>query len=530
MEVNYKKLWKVLIDKDMKKQDLQSSAKISAVTIAKLGRNENVTTAILAKICTALNCNVGDIMDISNEEGQSGSKTEDTPHNNRIVRFIDLFAGIGGIRLGFERAFQKAGYSTECILTSEIKESAVTAYKENFNGEEVAGDITQIKSEDIPDFDFLLGGFPCQAFSAAGKKRGFADTRGTLFFEIERILRDKKPYGFLLENVEGLVVHDMESNTIKPGRTLKTILYKLEDELGYIVNWDVLDAQNFGVAQNRNRVYIVGTKKNKISLSDFPKSTAVFKDIMELNRPTLKGEFVKKLFSCYSTEELYGKAIKDKRGGNNNIHSWDIGLRGPVTEAEKSLLNTLILERRKKHWAEKIGIAWMDGMPLTAEQIREFHDRENLGEMLEKLTKQGYLVLEHPKQKVETKDSTPDRRVYERKPDTSKPKGYNIVTGKLSFEFSRILCPSSVTPTMVAMDMSTIGVIDNEGIRKLTLREGLRLFGYPDKFTLKDFEDTQKGIRQGFDLLGNTVCEPVIEAICERMVLVYKQKIDGGKR
>ncbi|OQB13020.1 MAG: Modification methylase BanI [Firmicutes bacterium ADurb.Bin193] len=445
----------------------------------------------------------------------------------KTVKFIDLFAGLGGIRIGFEEAFKQAGYKTKCVLTSEIKEAAITALNLNFPGEKVDGDITQIKSKDIPDFDFLLGGFPCQAFSVAGKQRGFADTRGTLFFEIERILRDKKPYGFLLENVEGLVVHDLASNTDKPGRTLKIILEKLEKELEYNVSWDVLDAQDFGIAQARRRVYIVGTRKGKISLGEFPITSAKFEDIMETGCDTLRGKFIEKLFNRYNPEQLYGKAIKDKRGGDNNIHSWDIGLRGTTTIAERALLNALLLERRKKHWAEKIGIVWMDGMPLTTEQIRTFHDKPNLQAMLDKLTKQGYLVLEHPKQKKETKDSTEDRKIYERVPDKTKPKGYNIVTGKLSFQFSRILCPESVTPTLVAMDMSTLGVIDNGGLRRLTLREGLRLFGYSDDYTLDAFNGTKKGLKQGFDLLGNTVCVTVIKAVSERMATNYKEH--GGK-
>jgi len=446
---------------------------------------------------------------------------------NKTIKFIDLFAGLGGIRLGFEQAFHNAGYKTECVLTSEIKESALIALKKNFLNENIEGDITKIKSDDIPDFDFLLGGFPCQAFSVAGKQRGFADTRGTLFFEIERILRDKKPYGFLLENVEGLVVHDRINNVDKPGRTLRTIIQKLQ-ELNYTVNWKVLDAQNFGVAQVRNRVYIVGTTKEKISLENFPVKKAKFAEVMESGLPTLNGEFSKKLFKKYRPEDLYGKSIKDKRGGDNNIHSWDIGIRGSVTKAEKDLLNILLKERRKKHWAEKIGIDWMDGMPLTTEQIRTFYDIVDLQRVLDKLTQQGYLVLEHPKKKIESENSTADRKVYERVPDTTKPKGYNIVAGKLSFAFSRILCPSSVTPTMVAMDMSTIGVIDSGGIRKLTLREGLRLFGYPDNYTLDDLEDTKKGKKQGFDLLGNSVCVPVIKAICERLETNYSEKLNGG--
>ena len=142
---------------------------------------------------------------------------------NNTVKFIDLFAGLGGIRLGFEKAFNDAGMDTECVMTSEIKPYAVKTLKHNFGHEFLAGDIFEIRNEFIPEFDFLLGGFPCQPFSAGGKRQGFLDTRGTLFFEIERILREKKPYGFILENVEGLVKHDLENKSDEIGRTLKTI-------------------------------------------------------------------------------------------------------------------------------------------------------------------------------------------------------------------------------------------------------------------------------------------------------------------
>ena len=451
---------------------------------------------------------------------------------NKTVRFIDLFAGMGGIRIGFEQAFDAAGFKTECVLTSEIKESAVRALKKFFPGEKVEGDITKIKTEDIPDFDFLLGGFPCQAFSVAGKQRGFADTRGTLFFEIERILRDKKPYGFLLENVEGLVVHDLEHNTVKPGRTLKVILQKLREELGYKVTWEVLDAQNYGLAQARRRVYIVGTRNDEISLDDFVESKIPFGEIMEKDKPHLTGPFIKKLFKKYKPADLYGKAIKDKRGCENNIHSWDIGVKGAVTKEQRALLNVLLLERRKRHWAKDIGIDWMDGMPLTAKQIRTFHDIEGLDTMLDKLVEQGYLVKEHPKKRVLIESDSDNTPRYERVQDITKPKGYNIVAGKLSFVFSKILDPAAVTPTLVAMDMSTIGVVDGEGIRKLTVREGLRLFGYPDNYTLEFLEKNEgaKGKKQAFDLLGNTVCVPVIRLVSERLATSYKGKMNGGKK
>lgn len=444
--------------------------------------------------------------------------------NKGIVKFIDLFAGLGGIRLGFEQAFRKAGYTPQCVLTSEIKPAAIKALTTNFGAHAIRGDVTTVDSREVEDFDFLLAGFPCQAFSVAGKQRGFLDTRGTLFFEVERILREKRPYGFILENVEGLVTHDRENQDDKIGRTLSTILHKLEDELHYQVSWKVLDAQRFGVAQSRNRIYIVGTLTEKVSLSGFEPIKRTFRDVMETGLPTVQSQFTRLLFDKYKPEELYGKAIKDKRGGIDNIHSWDVELRGHVTDQEKDLLNTLMKERRKKHWAQVIGIDWMDGMPLTATQIRTFFDVENLDEMLSDLVEKGYLVLEHPKKKVAITQNGSDRIAYERVPDSTKPLGYNIVSGKLSFDFTRILSPDEVTPTLVAMDMATVGVIDNGGLRHLSLREGLRLFGYPDTYSLDDFSKTQKGMDLGYDLLGNTVCVPVIESIADRLVQVYAKE------
>lgn len=444
--------------------------------------------------------------------------------NKGIVKFVDLFAGLGGIRLGFEQAFKEAGFNTQCVLTSEIKPAAIKALTTNFGAHAIRGDITTVDCREIEDFDFLLAGFPCQAFSVAGKQRGFLDTRGTLFFEVERILREKKPYGFILENVEGLVTHDRENPQDKIGRTLSTILHKLEDELKYQVSWKVLDAQKFGVAQSRNRIYIVGTLDEKISLSGFETKKKTFSDVMEKGLPTVKSRFTELLFDKYEPEDLYGKAIKDKRGGIDNIHSWDVELRGHVTDQEKDLLNTLMKERRKKHWASVIGIDWMDGMPLTADQIRTFFDAENLEEMLEDLVEKGYLVLEHPKKKVQITQEGSDRVAFERVPDETKPVGYNIVSGKLSFDFTRILSPDEVTPTLVAMDMATVGVIDNGGLRHLTLREGLRLFGYPDTYSLDDFAKTQKGMDWGYDLLGNTVCVPVIESIASRLAQAFTKE------
>jgi DNA (cytosine-5)-methyltransferase 1 len=436
--------------------------------------------------------------------------------SNNKLKFIDLFAGLGGIRLGFEQACHEIGIGTECVLTSEIKPYSIQTLKHNFHHENFVGDIFQVKNEDIPDFDFLFGGFPCQPFSAGGKRQGFADTRGTLFFEIERIIEAKQPQGFILENVEGLVKHDLENKSDEIGRTLRTILYKLRDVLGYQVSWKVLDSVHFGVPQSRKRIFIVGTKNHKISLNGFEQKHSVVKDILEKGKPTMDTDFTRKLLSIFTLEELYGKSIKDKRGGENNIHSWDIGIKGECTEAQIKLLNRLFKERRKKQWAAEIGIDWMDGMPLTLSQIQSFYpvnnlfEQVNLEEMLDDLAKKGYIKFEYPKKLVTevTENGAITSRVY----DETKPKGYNIVTGKLSFEINKILHPNEIAPTLVATDMVKIVVPDGKGVRRLTIREGLRLFGYPENYEIPVKETF------AFDLLGNTVVVPVIKAIVERIL------------
>lgn len=431
---------------------------------------------------------------------------------NSKIRFIDLFAGLGGIRLGFENMFNSNGFETECVMTSEIKPYAIKTLQRNFKHDFLAGDIFEIRNEFIPDFDFLLGGFPCQPFSASGKRQGFLDTRGTLFFEIERILRAKKPYGFILENVEGLVKHDLANKHDEIGRTLSTILYTLEHDLGYKVSWKVFDSLEFGLPQSRKRIFIVGTQNDKIDLTGNTPVLKKLDSILDKGLPTLESKFVEKLLSHFEISDLYGKSIKDKRGGDNNIHSWDIGLKGEVSKDQSVLLNKLFKERRKKQWALEIGIDWMDGMTLTLEQINSFINKpkEELKVMLDDLVNKGYLKFEHPKKLVKenTKDGISSYREY----DETKPKGYNIVTGKLSFEINKILDPNNIAPTLVATDVSRLAVPDGNGLRRLTIREGLRLFGYPEWYEIPTKE------YDAFDLLGNTVAIPVVEFVVSRIV------------
>ena len=202
--------------------------------------------------------------------------------DNNWFKFIDLFAGIGGIRL----PFQEMG--GECVFSSEWDKFSKKTYAMNF-GELPLGDITKIKSDEIPDHDLLLAGFPCQAFSQAGLRKGFMDTRGTLFFEIHRILSHKRPKMFLLENVKQLRGHDK-------GKTLSTILsilkgesaidipfdapisgearQSLSNKLNYCVDYRVLRANHFGVPQNRERIYLLGFDRDQFTQIDIDSALA----------------------------------------------------------------------------------------------------------------------------------------------------------------------------------------------------------------------------------------------------------------
>jgi len=171
------------------------------------------------------------------------------------MKYFSLFSGIGGFELGI-------GSRGECVGYSEVDKYAIQIYEKNFPNHKNYGDITKIKPSTLPDFDLLVGGFPCQAFSIAGKRGGFNDTRGTLFFGIAKIAKVKRPSLLLIENVKGLLSHD-------GGRTFDTIIRTL-DELGYDLQWQVLNSKNFGVPQNRERIFIVGHLRGTSRPQVFP--------------------------------------------------------------------------------------------------------------------------------------------------------------------------------------------------------------------------------------------------------------------
>ena len=163
------------------------------------------------------------------------------------MKMFSMFSGIGGFEKGFSEAY---GKTLSVVGYCEIDKYAIQVYEKHFKGVKNYGNAFDIQPEGLPDFDILTAGFPCQSFSIAGKRGGFQDTRGTLFFEIARIVAVKRPKLLLLENVRGLLSHDR-------GRTFGTILTTLSD-LGYVLEWQVLNSKDFGVPQNRERVFIVG--------------------------------------------------------------------------------------------------------------------------------------------------------------------------------------------------------------------------------------------------------------------------------
>lgn len=412
-----------------------------------------------------------------------------------MIKFADLFAGTGGIRLAMEQACSMLGIETECVFSSEIDKNACKSYELNF-GENPFSDIREVN--EFPDFDFLLAGFPCQAFSYAGKRKGFGDTRGTLFFDVERILRQKLPEYFLLENVRGLTTHD-------GGRTFKTIRESLED-IGYRIEYLLLNSSNFDVPQNRVRIYILGVLDREIKItlkSDLGAAdTHTFKlnaangqlslfegakakskivsDILE-NDPDSKyscsPDFVSGLSKVVGTDfsELNGYRLIDYRGGKS-IHSWELGMKGECTPKEIAFMNLLIANRRKKIFGTH-----QDGKSLTKEQILTFYHAGDFDEVTTSLIKNRYL-------------SCSDGR-------------YNPVSGNMSFEVFKFIDPDGISITLTASDANRLGVVQNNIPRRLTPRECARLQGYPDNYQLLDNDNAV------YKQMGNGVSVPVVQAV-----------------
>lgn len=267
-KMNFKELSKLFSDNHVDSND------IASITHFLQSKNTPAARIYSAKAKTALKSIGVGLNDI-----EVDWNVPFAPIKNPKFTFIDLFAGIGGMRV----AFQNLG--GKCVFTSEWDKNSQKTYYTNF-GEMPYGDITKVNELEVPNHDVLIAGFPCQAFSIAGFKGGFDDTRGTLFFDVARIIEAKQPKAFFLENVKGLVGHDK-------GRTLKVILNTLRNDLGYYVpDPQVINAKHFGVPQNRERVFIVGFKsKSAAKRFSYPSplgKTVTFSNVKEKSKVSVR--------------------------------------------------------------------------------------------------------------------------------------------------------------------------------------------------------------------------------------------------
>lgn len=420
------------------------------------------------------------------------------------IKVCSLFSGVGGFEFGLYQACGKD--KVEIVFSSEINTHARKVY-EHFHGHMPHGDITEISENNIPDHDLLVAGFPCQAFSLSGKMLGFSDTRGTMFFEIARILKEKKPKMIVLENVKGLLTH-------QNGETF-AVIANILSELNYTIDFSIVNSSTCGVAQNRERVFIAGIHNHPCEKWHMQTNNKVEKRIKEkLKKSSIKTfnfsfpsenienpkiiDFLEKEVdeSYFLDVEISSKLIRkikeigigtqvfrmdDKRRGNV-IHSWDIALKGEVSQEEKDCLERMILERRK---GEK------DGNPVSPMRVR------GTKEMFQKLTRQKYL-------KQVTEDT------------------YDFQFGNLSFEVSKIIPPNGQAPTITCTDAPKYSVLVKHNgewcIRKITAKEAFLLQGFPYE-ELKNIHQLSLHERELYKMAGNSVTTYAVEKIVREMAL-----------
>tara|TARA_R100000734_G_scaffold19116_1_gene18219 strand:- start:9722 stop:10855 length:1134 start_codon:yes stop_codon:yes gene_type:complete len=371
--------------------------------------------------------------------------------NNTPLRVFSMFTGIGGFEVGLinsNLAYKMVGFS-------EVDKYAIQIYNKHFKGIKNYGDATAINETELPNFDLLVGGFPCQAFSMAGKRKGFNDTRGTLFFDIARILSEKKPKYFILENVKGLLSHDK-------GRTLQTIFGVLSD-LGYEYQWEILNSKNFGVPQNRERVYIVGHLRGTSRPKIFPIGES--KEISDTSRESKRSESSQVSSTITSNYkrgvhamgEQYIIENKLKQIGNIDTKGHN-SIWGRVYDTQ-GIAATINAHGR--------GLGAKTG--LYQVQVRE-------------ATKKGYAVAEEG-------DSI----------NLSVPNS-NTRRGRVGKKIAQTID--------TGMQQHTL---QDSQIRRLTPRECERLQGFPDDWT-EGISDTQR-----YKCLGNAVTTNVVTAIINRL-------------
>jgi DNA (cytosine-5)-methyltransferase 1 len=431
------------------------------------------------------------------------------------MKYFSMFSGIGG----FEYGLEQSKHDFECVGYSEIDKYARSIYERHYPNHTNYGDATRIDTKDLPDFEFLVGGFPCQAFSIAGKRRGFNEARGTLFFEIARILRDKQPRYFLLENVKGLLSHE-------GGETLETI-FRVCDELGYNVSWAIYNSCDYGVPQNRERIFIKGYFRGKCG-QEVLSVPRVNKSVDEPMSNTYYGtragrvhkeDEIMNTLSCQGhngggsqliqlnndKQRPQGQRIYDDNGlavtlnaaANNNWYKINKvgnvrpgGNQGGMVYGADGLCPTQtagqykdpikIVENRK---IKKVGNVYKGG------QLGDVYDSNGLSPTCCAGHSDSAIKIVQPV-------LTPDRENKRQNGRRMKNDGEPMFT-------------------LTAQDKH--GVYDGMTVRKLTPVECERLQGFPDNWTKYGKDDKQISDTQRYKCCGNAVTTNVITAIVDEM-------------
>lgn len=481
MKVNYNKLWKLLIDKNLNKTELREKSNISTSTLAKLSKDNVVSDNVIKKICNALECTPQDIIDYIQDDEEK-LEIKRTPDKYEV---ISLFSGAGGMDLGFIQA----GFNV--IWANDVFSEAIETYRNNIGHHIVNGDIRMISSDDIPNnADVIIGGFPCQGFSIANKNRSMEDERNFLYKEMLRIIKDKKPKMFVAENVKGLL-------SMSGGDIIKMIKKDFE-ELGYYVDAKLLNAAEYGVPQQRERLFIIGNRiKRKVS---FPLQTH------KLNLKKQKNILDLKLKQAVTTKEAIGW-LADIRCQDEPIFLSN----GKVVYQHQASTNVA-----EKFWGRKFEINqhelcdylryWRDNSSWTTKKIDEYFGyKHTAGHWFRKDNKSG--SIPKPSDWLELKkilgfDNKYDEAVT------------SLVEKNIKFEQSlRITNWDRPSDTITA----TSPEIHINKMRRLSVRECAILQTFPE-----DFIFSGKNINVMYKQIGNAV--PVL--LAKHIAYCIKKELD----
>ncbi len=415
---------------------------------------------------------------------------------NNKFKFIDLFAGIGGFRIPLEE------YGGHCIGFSEIDKTAIETYKKNFNTESEIefGDISKVKN--IPEVDLVVGGVPCQSWSVAGKKKGFDDPRGKLWFDTINFVKASNPKAFIFENVKGLADPRNKEN-------LKLIIESLCD-LGYNCQYRVLNTFDYGLPQNRERIFIVGIRSDLNFIFQYPEKYPFLPNlcnVLENNYNTTSNEIeTSNLKNAFNLSFLVNQAnfytFCDTRNGNNNIHSWDLK---DCSDREIEICLALLKNRRKKMYGDK------DGNPLSFLDLKKILgnvDSEDLDSLIEKeIIKKNGNKFDF----VNSKNSAGINDIYRVFLPSSHVFSTLTKTGTKDY-VSEINIPTEVE------DKKSFFIKEiymKKMFRKISVLEASRIQGFPDNYIYPNNYNKSLG------LLGNALGVNIVREVVKELFPVF---------